>query len=135
MKANILILFMALMPLSAAQATLMLNVSILHHKGIDQGITLLSEFHSKEEVPPQKEVRIKMREGVEVLLMVDFKPEPEVYGPSAKLSVLGRVFTDAGKELSKIGEGSSVQVGENISFEVKDNIGQLIEVSLKPEFK
>lgn len=116
-------------------ASLVLNVSILHHKGIDKGITLLSEFHSKEEMPPRKEFRVKMREGVEVLLIVDFPGEKELYGPSAKLSVRGKVFSDAGKELSELGEGSSVQVGEQLTFEVKDNIGQLIEVFLKPEFR
>ncbi len=119
----------------AAEARLLLNVSILHHKGIDKGITLLSEFHSKEEVPPQKEFLIKMREGVEVLLVVDFPKDPSVYGPSSKVSVTGKVFSDLGKELATIGNGSNVEAGEELTFEIKDNIGQLIEVFLKPEFK
>lgn len=118
-----------------ANAGLVLNIGILHHKGIDKGITLLSEFHSKEEVPPQKELRIKMREGVEVRLMVDFPGEPDLYGPSARLSIDGKVYSDLGKEMAVLSDGSHVQVGQELSFQVKDNIGQLIEVSLKPEFQ
>lgn len=118
-----------------ASAGLILNIGILHHKGIDKGITLLSEFHSKEEVPPQRELRIKMREGVEVRLMVDFPGEPELYGPSARLSIDGKVYSDLGKEMAVLSDGSHVQVGQELSFQVKDNIGQLIEVSLKPEFQ
>jgi len=130
-----IILFILLVVPANAKARLLLNVSILHHKGIDKGITLLSEFHSKEEVPPKKEFKIKMREGVEVSLVVDFPTDPTVYGPSSKISVEGKVFSDSGKELSTIGNGSTIEVGEQLSFQVKDNIGQLIEVFLKPEFK
>lgn len=76
-----------------------------------------------------------MREGVEVLLVVDFPKDPSVYGPSSKISVTGKVFSDLGKELATIGNGSNVEVGEELTFEIKDNIGQLIEVFLKPEFR
>lgn len=135
MKSTIIILLLIFVFPGNAWARLLLNVSILHHKGIDKGITLLSEFHSKEEVPPKKEFKIKMREGVQVSLIVDFPLDPSVYGPSSKISVKGKVYSDSGKELSTIGNDSNIEVGEELSFQVKDNIGQLIEVFLKPEFK
>jgi len=134
-KAATIILFIFFFLPIDAKARLLLNVSILHHKGIDKGITLLSELHSKEEVPPRKEFKIKMREGVEISLIVDFPADPTIYGPSSKISVIGKVFSDTGKELSAIGNDSNIEVGEQLSFQVKDNIGQLIEVFLKPEFK
>lgn len=131
MKYLILLL---LLP-SLAQARLLLNLSITHHKGIDKGITLLSEFHSKEEVPATKEVRVKMRDGIELQLQVSFVDEPEVYGPSANLNIQGKIFTETGREMAKIENLSQVYVGKHLDFQIKDNIGQLIEVSIKPEFK
>lgn len=116
-------------------ASLVLNVSVLHHKGIDKGITLLSEFHSKEEVTPQKQVRIKMREGVEIILRVDFPGEDDLYGPSAMLTIDGKVFSESGKEFASLGEGAKVLVGRDANFVLKDNIGQLIEMTVTPEFR
>ncbi len=128
-------LIVLLMLPTLAQARLFLNLSVSHHKGIDKGITLLSEFHSKEEVPPTKEVRVKMRDGIELQLKISFVDEPEVYGPSANLNIEGKIFTETGREMAKIENLSQVYVGSQLDFQITDNIGQLIEVSIKPEFK
>jgi len=118
-----------------AYAGLYLNVSILHHKGIDKGITLLSEYHSKEEVPPQKKLRIKMREGVELQLLIDFKGEESLYGPSSLLQIGGKIFAENGKEFADLGNESTVHVGKELNFSVKDQAGQLIEVTVVPQFR
>lgn len=130
-----LVVPLLLFPLIGAKASLLLNLSIAHHKGIDKGITLLSEFHSKEEVSPRKEVHVKMRDGIELYLKVNFVDEPEVYGPSASLNIAGKIMSETGREMAQIENIPNVYVGKKLDFQIKDNIGQLIEVSIQPEFR
>lgn len=135
-KITIVIPFLLMLLALQAQASLYLNVSIMHHKGIDKGITLLSEFHSKEEILPKKELHVKMRDGVELFLNVNFPGEEDLYGPSGRLAITGKILSETGDKYTSLGDkAATVLVGEEIKFEVKDQIGQLIEVSIKPEFR
>jgi len=70
-----LICILAYGPLS--QARLFLDVSVINKKGIDIGLTLGSELHSREEVKPTEDIRIGMKSGLSVLLRASFDDKVE----------------------------------------------------------
>ncbi len=59
------------------QARLFLDVSVINKKGIDIGLTLGSELHSREEVKPTEDIRIGMKSGLSVLLRASFDDKVE----------------------------------------------------------
>ncbi len=70
-----LISILAYGPLSHAR--LFLDVSVINKKGIDIGLTLGSELHSREEVKPTEDIRIGMKSGLSVLLRASFDDKVE----------------------------------------------------------
>lgn len=70
-----LISILAYGPLSHAR--LFLDVSVINKKGIDIGLTLGSELHSREEVKPTEDIRIGMKSGLSVLLRASFNDKVE----------------------------------------------------------
>ncbi len=71
MKKSALFLILSLIgPLS--HAGLYLDVSVVDKKGIDIGLTLGSEIHSREEVRPKEDITLTMKSGLSVLLRASF---------------------------------------------------------------
>lgn len=56
-------------------ARLLLDVSVLNKKGIDIGLTLGSEIHSREEVRRDEDINLAMKSGLSVLLRASLTPK------------------------------------------------------------
>ncbi len=62
---------------TSSHARLFLDVSVLNKKGIDIGLTLGSELHSREEVHAKEDIVLSMKSGVSVLLRASFDDKVE----------------------------------------------------------
>lgn len=70
-------LFILMFYSSMGHARLFLDISVLNKKGIDIGLTLGSELHSREEVRAREDIRLAMKSGLSVLLRASFNEEVE----------------------------------------------------------
>ncbi|MAF77096.1 MAG: hypothetical protein CME63_12515 [Halobacteriovoraceae bacterium] len=143
---------------SQVMARLLLDVSVLNKKGIDIGLTLGSEIHSREEVRRDEDINLAMKSGLSVLLRASFNPEIEsgksftnenfvgprrpdedapvvIIGPSSKVIIRGRIIGTDGSIIKDFFENPLVvSLGEEtIVTHSKDS--QLVELKIKPHIK
>ncbi len=114
-------------------ASLWLNVSIVYKKGIDKGLVLINELHSKEELINNNTIQLRMKNGINIDIKTTIEPMKEVYGPSMLLKVQGMAKDLKGNEISSF-EKSGIKINSKtpstINFSSKSD--QVFELTLKP---
>lgn len=122
----------------SANAALFLNISIVNKKGIDKGLTLGSELHSIEEVRSDRNIELKMKSGIQVILRAYFPEEKNLehtMGPSHKVVVEGAIFKDNGKLLKSF-EKEPVRIAlDTPETLTHSQDSQLVELTITPVFK
>ncbi len=103
---------------STSYARLFLDVSVLNKKGIDIGLTLGSELHSREEVRPKEDISLAMKSGVSVLLRAAF--DDRVESGAAVIS-----------EADKVEKPEKVEEAKEIKKEATPQVSSVIGPSSK----
>lgn len=118
---------------STADARLILDVVVIHKRGVDKSMVLQSELHSREEVFEDKKIRLN-KSGLDIELTAFFKKNAGiVYGPPAEIQVEGAIMGPKGEVLKPItGEEGVIRLNEERKLLYKGDSDQLIEITLKP---
>lgn len=119
-----------------AYGRMILNVGIVHKRGIDKGLVLVSELLSREELLDKDVATLQMRNGIRVVLKADFTDDQKGYGPSSLVKIEGKLFDEAGRLLENFTADKNLvtYLGEERSIShTDDEKGQLIEISITPE--
>jgi len=121
---------------STSYGRLFLDVSILNKKGIDIGLTLGSELHSREEVRSTEDISLIMKSGARVLLRASYDDQAEsgdnIIGPSSKVIIKGRIIEVDGQIVKDFYEHPLVvKLGETVAVTYSKD-SQLIELKIKP---
>jgi len=81
MIKKILFFGLFLLP-SFSLAQIKLNIDLILKRGVDKGLVLINELHSVESIRENKEIQLKMKNGLTVYLRATFYNSKEDYGPS-----------------------------------------------------
>ncbi|MCB9060209.1 MAG: hypothetical protein H6622_01640 [Halobacteriovoraceae bacterium] len=123
---------LALFFTNVAMAYINLEISITHRKGIDKGLTLVSELHSLEVMDNEKGLDLVMKDGHRFHFNSQFSENNGDYGPTANIDLTVQLFdTDGGHIHTYSGEQMKISLGEKkkITYESE---GQLVEVLIRP---
>lgn len=133
LMARVVLTILLLSILAPARAGLHFDIKIVHQKGIDKGLTLISELHSFESLVLGREVRLKMKNGVSVYLRATFiESVGDEQGPSSTVSVLGHILSSSGEVLKFFGDDNIlIELGQTHTISY-DSEGQLIKVTMTP---
>ena len=118
---------------STVNARLILDVVVIHKRGVDKSMVLQSELHSREEVFEDKKIKLN-KSGLDIELTAFFKKNAGiVYGPPAEIQVEGAIMGPEGEVLKPItGEEGVIRLNEERKLFYKGDSDQLIEITLKP---
>nr|VFK68442.1 MAG: hypothetical protein BECKUNK1418G_GA0071005_12352 [Candidatus Kentron sp. UNK]VFK73546.1 MAG: hypothetical protein BECKUNK1418H_GA0071006_12175 [Candidatus Kentron sp. UNK] len=84
-----------------------MNPIIIHQKGIDKGLVIKRELHSRVSVIPNQEISVKMRKGVGVYLREKFVENQGQPGPSEFVQIEGKIVI-ADFEERKVFSGNNI---------------------------
>lgn len=102
-----------------------LNLSLIHKKGVNKGLILVSELHSLEEIYAGREIALEMKNGYMVKLFTGVQDQ--------KILITGKFFNGSGAEGTEISKnGILVGYGEEKSIELKNSGDQLLLLRVLP---
>lgn len=128
---TILIFCLLFLPV-VTNARLILDVVIIHKRGIDKNMVLQSELHSSQEVVGNKQIELK-KSGIKVELTAEFNKFSKNYGPPAEVLINGLLKNSKDVVLKEIeGEEGIIPLHEERMLIYKDDAGSLIEITIKP---
>jgi hypothetical protein len=114
--------------------TLALNVGVIHKRGIDKRLTLVSELYSRKEVSEGQKIELLINLGIKLKLQVTFNDDKTKYGPSEKVIIKAELHLPSGNILTQYSETPLVaKLGEKNHFVYKRGKDQLIEITIQPE--
>ena len=114
--------------------TLALNIGVVHKRGIDKHLTLVSELYSREEVSEGQKIELLMNLGIKLQLQVNFTDEKKKYGPSENVIIKAKLHLPSGETLTQYFETPLVvKLGEKNHIIYKRGKDQLIEIAIRPE--
>lgn len=129
---KLLILFFLFFSFTA-HANFLVNLNIIHKKGIDKGLILASELHTIEKGLPGERIVATTSSGLRFEVLLDWSLDRSAYGPSSELVFVLWIFdSKTMKVLHKFPEGR-VNLEESRLLTFQKNDGELVEVSLKPK--
>ncbi|OUR93527.1 hypothetical protein A9Q84_18820 [Halobacteriovorax marinus] len=90
----------------SANATIILNLGIVHKKGlgVDEGHILISEVHELKLLENGEEFTVTMKNGVGVEFKVFFVQNLNDFGPSPLVAITGNIYNSQGDLLKSITE-------------------------------
>ena len=111
-----------------------LNLGVVHKRGLDKSLTLVSEVYSREEVGVGQEKDVSLNHGMVLTLKLNFLDEPNSYGPSKKVQVTANLNLKSGEIfLPNSSETFIVELGEKKKVTYEKGKDQQIEISIEPE--
>lgn len=120
----------------AALARLVLDLGVVHRKGIDTGLVLQSDIHTKEEVLDGRGVEVAFKDGPRILVRAGFDDGFPTYGPSDLVGVEVRAVAADGGAMEAVGETKArVPLGGRREFGFRDGGSHLVEVSVVPRVR
>lgn len=133
MIKTLLLLFALFFSLNA-HSLIFVDVFITHHKGIDQGLTLMSELQSMEKMIGREKKILEMKNGIRLELNVEFVDQKaDIIGPVSRVRFFGRLLNSKREVLYELlPDESEVELGQEWSFSFDDKGGELIEIRLLP---
>ena len=119
-----------------AFANLRLNIEFVSKKGIDEGLILVNELHSSEEIFGLRPAILKMKDNLRAEVYAHLVPDYGIVGPSSLVWVYCKIFNQAGILLKDYkDEPLLIPFGKSKKFILKrGELGQSVEVIIKPEF-
>tara|TARA_B100002051_G_C16439832_1_gene488366 strand:- start:150 stop:587 length:438 start_codon:yes stop_codon:yes gene_type:complete len=113
--------------------SLTLNLGVVHKRGLDKSLTLVSEVYSREEVRVGQNKNISLNHGMELNIKLKFLESGEGYGPSKKIVVTANLNLKSGEIFQpKSSETFSVNLGEVKKVTYEKGKDQQIEISIQP---
>lgn len=135
MKANLCktLLFVTLFLSAQAYALINLDVVLIHKKGIDKDLILVSEIQSTERIFGTEVVQLNLKNDISLSFQTEFV-EDASYGPSALIAISGQVTNAAREKLMNfIPSKATISLNEERVFSYKsEDQDQMIEVRLRP---
>ena len=113
---------------------LTLNLGVVHKRGLDKSLTLVSEVYSREEVTVGQSKNISLNHGMVLTLKLKFLEPGGSYGPSKKVLVTANLNLKSGEIFQpKSSETFSVSLGEIKKVTYEKGKDQQIEISIQPK--
>ena len=113
---------------------LLIDIKIVHKRGIDKKLTLVSELHSVEEISGS-EVNLKMKKGVQLKLVANLKEDYSQYGPSAQVFALGTLYDRDGQLLKKFKKNFLLDQNQKSTQIVYKGEDEEVNIYLIPKLK
>ena len=115
---------------------LKLEVSIVHKKGMDEGLVLTSEYQSLETLDVHGKLSLDLKHGLKIDLDCKIYQDPKIIGPSDKIKIVSKVTFKELKIASNRGLNKSetemiIPIWQKDKFMIKSK-GQQIEVEIRP---
>jgi len=127
-------LFILLLLPCLAQAQLKLNIGIILKRGVDKGLVLINELHSVEIIHGEKEISLKMKNGIAVYLKASYEVNEKSYGPSGNVRFTGRVVDSNQKIIKSLDEENIViLIGQSKKIICSGDSGRIVELTINPE--
>lgn len=129
-KVSRICLFLSLLMVGKLFALTNINISVINKKGMDHQFELVDELHSVELFEPEKPIRLKMNNGLEVHLKLKY--ETSVGNESAYFNLEGEVVRPDGSLISTFNENPvKLTYTAPLVFIIKDGNKQIVEVTIK----
>ena len=115
-------------------ATLKVNLEVVHKRGMDKGLVLVSEFHSVEEVDGRELIELNLKHGIKITVTVKFEETFSEFGPADLIRLKGAILALEGFKGYKLKKEKEifVRLGQKAKFQYEDGKGQFVEISIKP---
>lgn len=112
-------------------AILTLDIEMIHEKGLGGSMILKSELFTKELVYQNKDVVVKMKNGIELRLQSNFNEESDEFGPSSVFTIKGEVLNISKEsEQKKFDVSTTLNNAAEINF--KTDSGQSLYINITP---
>lgn len=108
-----------------------LHVSVIHKRGIDKDLVLVSEFHKIQEIVDDESVVLKMKDNLKIELIAEFAQELKDYGPSPLVHVRGKIWSGQKKSIFLGAIDTLIRLDEKKTISHKSN-DELIEIIIHP---
>jgi len=120
----------------SAFGILLLDIKMVHKKGIDKELTLTSEIQSREHIFDKEMIELKMKNNVTLQLKAYFTKD-DIYGPSSKIFLEGQIVNLSNKSKFFISDKDSIMdLNETKEFLYKsEEEDQIVEVTVRPYLK
>jgi len=111
-----------------------LNLGVVHKRGLDKSLTLVSEVYSREEISVGQSRDISLNHGMTLTLKLRFAEPTENYGPSKRVMITANLNLKSGDIfLPNSSETFTVNLGEEKKVIYEKGKDQRIEISIQPE--
>lgn len=117
--------------MQSALAISHINVSVINKKGMNYHFELVDELHSVELFEPEKPLRLKMNNGLEVVLRLKLEKATDKNKKSF-FYMEGDVFRSNGTKISSLAaDPIRLYYDTPQRFDIKDGDKQLVEVTVR----
>ncbi|MDD0854310.1 hypothetical protein HBN50_14450 [Halobacteriovorax sp. GB3] len=119
-----------------AQAFISLDISLVHKKGIDKGLVLVSELHTREDIRPEHRRIVTTKGGIRFEFTSYLLPHSIEEGPSLQIGLEGVLIHSDGRLIKKFQKGDLVFNLEEIkSFDFEQIEGELVNLEIKADLQ
>jgi hypothetical protein len=116
---------------SPAWGKMSLNISIIHKKGIDKGLVIVSELHVSEKI--DGDIVLELKSGLRIVLKAEVVSTEEIYGPSFLVYINGEIVDIDDEVLHSFSSKESpIPLKGERQFSYQDNEDQLLEILVRP---
>ncbi|GEM_PF-5897113 len=119
----------------SAQATIVLNLGIIHKKALNanEGHILVSEVHEIKELENGESFFVTMKNGVGVEFKAFFVQNLNDYGPSPLIALTGKIYNSQGSILKSITENDfTIPLDSEKVLVFDDKSGQVVIIKIVP---
>ncbi|WP_372655554.1 hypothetical protein [Halobacteriovorax sp.] len=119
----------------SAQATIVLNLGIIHKKALsaNEGHILVSEVHEIKELENGESFFVTMKNGVGVEFKAFFVQNLNDYGPSPLIALTGKIYNSQGSILKSITENDfTIPLDSEKVLVFDDKSGQEVIIKIVP---
>jgi len=114
-----------------AQAFISLDISLIHKRGIDKGLVLVGELHTREDIRPENRRIIIMKGGIRFEFTSFLLPHPVEEGPSLQIGLEGVLIHNDGRLIKKFEKNELVfNLEEKKEFSFDQIEGELVNLQI-----
>lgn len=114
-------------------ALINLDVVLIHKKGIDKDLILVSEIQSTERIFGTEFIRLNLKNEIRLSFQAEFVDD-STYGPSSHISLTGDVVNAQKETLIELNpQNARLPLSQEKTFTYQsENADQLVEVRIRP---
>jgi hypothetical protein len=119
----------------SVEASIRLDISVLHQRGVDKNLILVSELHTQEIVDELEELTLEMSNGVKLIIIPKLIVEHTNYGPNVLFQLSGFIPEQNDITVEVFNFEKLYKLDTKIEKKIKPSEDQIITISILPSLQ